>query len=79
MEKKKAKNKKSLDRSDMWLDLVTLYLSNNRIITVDEMEIILDEMSKKKIDLTRITLRDGSRISDEDASLILKTLIYKKV
>ena len=73
--KTKLNKKSKIDRDDIWLDLVNLYLSNGKLITVEDIELILDELSKNKINLTKIKLKDGSNIQEEDASLILRFLI----
>jgi len=56
--------------SDYWLDLVLLKLDNNKMITVEDMDLIIDELMKKRPNLKKVVLKNGYQLTNSDIKKI---------
>lgn len=56
--------------SDYWLDLVLLKLDNNKMITVEDMDLIIDELMKKRPNLKKVVFKDGYQLTNSDIKKI---------
>lgn len=60
------------ERDNFWLDLVLLRLSNEKLLTNDDMEIIIDRLMKPRTNLKNLVLKCGHQLTDDDIKKIKK-------